>query len=757
MSITHTTIANDRHRAEKTETSRMPLKAASLDVKSVGTLNPSSPNVSPGSLSRILSSLSARAVLYARSQLKSVYRNRYLFLLDQFTVAFAFLAACFLRFGQEGIWAMDNDQRLVLLQATGLFVLCSLLVFPLSGLYRRNWKYASISEMSHIVKTVLVLSLIFVGLMFFTTRMASLPRSVVMMEALILAPLLLATRVRSRLGEMAVLPQALSYLTSNRYLEAVPVMLVGIGSSTDLFLRALMKDNPSNYYPIGILDDSPDQQDVVLRNVPVIGKLSEFAPLVSRFSMMGKRPRHIIFTEAPNKFSEHDVQALMNEADLLGVGVSRISAATELRKASSQNRYELRSIELTDLLERPQAALDRAAIGRLVYGRSVLVTGAGGSIGSELVRQIASLMPAKLILAENCEYNLYAIDLELLESFPEVTRKPCICDVRDRNRVNAIFDEHQPEIVFHAAALKHVPMVELNPCEGVLTNAVGTMNVAEAALRVKAKAMVQISTDKAVNTSNAMGATKRVAELFCQALDIDGKGKPGATRFMTVRFGNVLGSSGSLIPLFKRQIAMGGPLTVTDPEMTRYFMTIREAVELTMQASAYGLEKKANEGEIFVLDMGKPIKIIDIAKRMIRLAGFEPERDIKITIVGRRPGEKLFEELFDVAEKRVDSPVPGVMGAVPSAIDLATIRKVLHSIERTAKSGDEAAMFGQIKTILPGYTREQRSKGDYHAHGADASSARKRVDLGLATEVAKTALAARESISGPVDQAPLNA
>jgi FlaA1/EpsC-like NDP-sugar epimerase len=242
----------------------------------------------------------------------------------------------------------------------------------------------------------------------------------------------------------------------------------------------------------------------------------------------------------------------------------------------------------------------------------------------------------------------------------------------------------------------------------VLTNVIGTMNIAEAARLAGSMAMVQVSTDKAVNTSNAMGATKRLAELYCQALDIEGARNPGSPRFMTVRFGNVLGSSGSLIPLFKRQITQGGPLTITDPEMTRYFMTIREAVELTMQASAYGLEHNASQGEIFVLDMGKPIKIMDIARRMIRLAGYEPDKDIKISVIGKRPGEKLFEELFDDAEQRVASPVPGILGAIPKAVRLATIRQVFERLRIAAHSGDEDNLFRIIQELLPDYARERR-------------------------------------------------
>ena len=335
----------------------------------------------------------------------------------------------------------------------------------------------------------------------------------------------------------------------------------------------------------------------------------------------------------------------------------------------------------------------------------MLITGAGGSIGSELTLQVAACEPAEIVLIESTELNLYTIDLELAERFPNIPRSPCLCDVRHAKRVDDIFETHRPELVFHAAALKHVPMVELNPCDGALTNVIGTMNVANATRRVGALAMVQISTDKVVNPTSFMGATKRLAELYCQALDISGFDSHGGPRFMTVRFGNVLGSSGSLIPLFKRQLAKGGPLTVTDEKMTRFFMTIREAVELTLQASAYGLHGEVGQGEIFVLDMGEPIRIIDIARRMIKLSGLKPDTDIEIKIVGLRPGEKLYEELFDTSEKRVPSPVPGVLGAIPSAVQLSILEQSFVRLRQYCEQGDEANVIGVVREIIPAYER----------------------------------------------------
>jgi O-antigen biosynthesis protein WbqV len=651
---------------------------------------------------RLISKVRSRLML----QLKSVNRAWHLYVADLALAAVAMFIAGFFRYGQELLLDSGAGRLQALGYSVLAFVLICTVVFPLTGLYRRNWSYASLSELFVVIRAAFMASLIFVSMMFLFTRLQLIPRSVVAIELLLLAPLLMVIRLKSRIGELPLFGSRPIRSLTRGNAGSVPVLLVGVCPAADLYLRALQTDPSSGYEPVGILDNSPDQHGLSLRGVPVLGALSDFELTFADLESQGKRPRHLIFAQPLMHHDEESVQKLIETAERLGIAVSRLSPATELRSANLVNRFELKTIELTDLLERPQKALDRAAIARLIFGCRVLITGAGGSIGSELVRQIAALGPSELILVDNSEYNLYQIDLELGETFPNVRRKAMICDVRDVARVNEIFDANHPELVFHAAALKHVPMVEMNPSEGILTNAIGTMNVAEAARRAKVRAMVQISTDKAVNTTSVMGASKRLAELYCQALDLDSAKTNATSRFMTVRFGNVLGSSGSLIPLFKRQISPGGPLTVTDPEMSRFFMTIREAVELTMQASAYGLQQGAGQGEIFVLDMGTPIKIIDIARRMIRLAGYTPDVDIKIRIIGRRPGEKLYEELFDSAEKRVESHVDGVLGAIPAPFPLKTLREAFARISDAASEGNEEALFASVGQLLPDYYRE---------------------------------------------------
>lgn len=642
-----------------------------------------------------------------RGAVRSVQKYPALYLTDLASVGVALTMALLLRYGPGELSARPETASVLLWSGAQYLAICAF-VFPLSGLYSRNWKYGSISDLFIILRAVLLTSLLLVTLLFFSTRLTDIPRTVVPMQSLLLIAFLAAARLSFRAEELSLRRPVFK---SGRNKDAqgddrIPLLLVGASDAADLYLRALARDPNATYVPVACLDRSEDQIGMSLRGVPIAGRIQDFEQVVAELQQLNKQPRHIVFTEAPAAFGEEASDALLRSAERLGIAVSRLSQMTELKRAKGDNPYELRSIELTDLLERPQAALDREAIDRLVRGRRVLITGAGGSIGSELTTQVAACDPAEIVLIDNTEYNLYAIDMTLTESFPEVPRSSYLCSVRRSQRVAEIFERHRPELVFHAAALKHVPMVQLNPCEGVLTNVVGTMNVANAAKKYGTLAMVQVSTDKVVNSTSVMGATKRLAELYCQALDLHGLETGLGPRFMTVRFGNVLGSSGSLIPLFKRQLARGGPLTVTDANMTRFFMTIREAVELTLQASAYGFEKQLGQGEIFVLDMGEPIKIIDIARRMIRLAGFTPDQEIEIKIIGCRPGEKLFEELFDETDKRISSPVPGVLGAVPDAIPLPTLRDAFARLQRHSERGNEAAVVSVMRELLPRYEHE---------------------------------------------------
>jgi O-antigen biosynthesis protein WbqV len=397
------------------------------------------------------------------------------------------------------------------------------------------------------------------------------------------------------------------------------------------------------------------------------------------------------------------VRRLFELSETLALPLARLPRLTDFRRGAE--RLDVRPIAIEDLLGRPQTPLDRPAMAALVGGRRVLITGAGGTIGGELARQVAALGPAQLALLDSAEFALYAIDLELGEQFPELARRAILGDVRDRKQLGALLSELAPELVFHAAALKHVPMSEANPEEAILTNAIGTRNVSELCRDAGVSAMVMISTDKAVNPTSVMGATKRLAEAWCQTLDLAERRRrqqgTSSTRYVTVRFGNVLGSTGSVVPLFQRQLARGGPLTVTHPDITRYFMTVREAVELVLQATTLGMADADAGGQIYVLDMGEPVRIVELARQMIRLAGLRPERDIQIAFTGLRPGEKLHEELFHEGEALVETAAAGIRLAHPRTVDGAVLARAFDELEAAARARRSADALAQLAHLVP--------------------------------------------------------
>ena len=355
---------------------------------------------------------------------------------------------------------------------------------------------------------------------------------------------------------------------------------------------------------------------------------------------------------------------------------------------------------------------------RLIVGKTVLVTGAGGTIGAELARQVADYGPARLILVDNAEFNLYEIDLELRQDGHEAILETCLLDVCRRDHLMEVFRRHAPQVVLHAAAYKHVPIVEANPCPAALVNVLGAKNVFDAAVETGTEAVVFISTDKAVNPTSFMGATKRIAELYAQALDIAQTG----TRFVTVRFGNVLGSTGSVAPLFQRQIARGGPVTVTHPDVKRYFMTTREAVQLVLQAASLnGGKVVSHDGRIFVLDMGDPVNITTLAERMIEAQGLRPHEDVEIRYTGLRPGEKLFEEIFSDLERLVKTGADGVLLASPSMIDLPLLNPRLADVVRHADTGDRASLEDAVHHLVPEFRPDDRALGEVRSQNAKAA------------------------------------
>ncbi len=552
---------------------------------------------------------------------------------------------------------------------------------------QQYWRFSGIEDLLGVVGGSVVSAVLFAVLLLATGFALPTPTFPVV-HALVLVTFLGTPRMVYRLTRTRRRPAP----------ERQPVLLVGANEATDLFLRALAAERPPSLRVIGLLSLGSNQTGRRLQGHPILGGVSETRRVLERLAERDRLPEALVVTDP--KLGGARMAYLLEEAQRQGIPVRQAPRATDLKDAQ---RIELQPIAIEDLLNRPQVPLDHEGMARLVQGRRVLVTGAGGTIGSELARQVAALAPSELTLLDNGEYALWQIDLELGETRPAVTRRAVVADVRDAARLQEVFAAARPELVFHAAALKHVPIVEANPLEGLLTNAVGTRLVADAARAVGAIAMVLISTDKAVNPTSLMGASKRMAEMYCQALD-----DPAAMRCVTVRFGNVLGSTGSVVPLFRRQLERGGPLTVTHPDMQRYFMTVREAVGLVLEATVVGLAngEAGRKGGIVVLDMGKPVKIVDLARQMIRLAGLRPDVDVAIRFTGLRPGEKLFEEMFHGQEPPRPTQFPGLLVATPRTADAALVARALDEIASAARGGHGRLALAQLSRLVPEFDHQ---------------------------------------------------
>ena len=630
---------------------------------------------------------------------------------DVIVAAASFFLALFLRLGDAAVYYINDS----LMLAVAIFTTVCAGVFWFTGLYRGIWRYASLSDVFAIVKAVTLSLLIFLAVTFMITRLEAVPRSTLFINWFVLVFMLSAPRMVYRVFK----DQGFNHLLERNDRARVPVLLIGVGDSAELFIREMARDPAAPYEVLGIIDNSNSNSSIGLqiRGISVLGGIADLPRELKRLSLQERKPQRLILTR---RLEREAMERLLDIADSAGMTIARLPRLTDFAKGPAKGTgdeyrggIEVRPIAIEDLLGRTQAKLDRGIMRRLIDGRRVLVTGAGGSIGAELVRQIAGFSPARITLLDNAEYLLYSIDLEMSERFPDLPRAAVLGDVRDRTRLDQVMAEEQPDLVFHAAAFKHVPMVEANPTEGVLTNVIGTRNMADACLRAEVTAMVLISTDKAINPPNVMGATKRLAETYCQALDLAesqrAKREGGrATRFVTLRFGNVLGSTGSVVPLFQRQLAAGGPLTVTHPEVQRYFMTIREAVELVLQGAALSIEHPVEDaGKIYVLDMGEPIKIADLARQMIRLAGLRPGEDIEIKFTGLRPGEKLNEELFHAHEPMLQTSHPGLKLAAPRTSNLELLSRGLDDIAEKAAGRQRNEVLTILQRLVPEYRAQE--------------------------------------------------
>lgn len=619
--------------------------------------------------------------------------------LDTLLAAIAFALAFFvapiqpeLGFGEAG--------------ALSFFQFCALYATIAGGfslIFRRRlspWRYVSIPDAMVLAQSALLTVGVFLLAVFVLDRAEGLPRSTLVMAPLFQMAICMGVRIARRaLHERAL--DSLSPLQSmtDRVSQSSSLLLIGPSSLADAYLRGVARSHDHTYTPVGIIGTERRDVGQQVRGVCILDAIDRLDEALVDLRRWNRYPRAVLFLEEPGKLKGLTAE-LLGRMKNDGIRLLRLPSIVELSQHDGVTLLPMRDINIEELLAREPIELDRRAVGGLIQGRRVLITGAGGSIGAELCRQVANFNCARLILLDFSETALFEIEREMRETFPNIAIKAVLCDVRSAARTQAVFARERPDLVFHAAALKHVSMVERHPAEGILTNVIGTWNVAEASRACDAGQMVLISTDKAVDPTNVMGATKRLAEAVIQAQQTTGDG----ARFSAVRFGNVLGSSGSVVPIFKSQIERGGPVTVTHPDMTRFFMTIPEAAQLVLHATATCHLDERRDSRLFLLEMGEPVSIMDLAQQMIALSG---RKNIDVEITGLRPGEKLTEALLDETERALPC-APKVMEVVSSSA-LRVTTDHLQDLAAVVDTGSDdevrRALFdlvGQVRGEKPG-------------------------------------------------------
>lgn len=611
-------------------------------------------------------------------------RNRYLLIGDLLLIVLSVLGSYALRFelGNFFFFYLPSAYWMA-----GAALIIKPLVYYFFGLYRRMWIYASIREALMVVAASVTASALLAATMIALTSFrlfVGFPRSVLIIDFFLSVFAAGGLRFTLRLLAESRINQAIQEGAGLR--QPQKVLIVGAGDAGALVVRELQKNPQLNLIPIGFLDDNPAKQRQQIYGVPVVGTLSDLEKVIDQ-----TRAQQVII--AIPSAAGRVVRLVADACRAKGVPFRTMPGIYELL-GGTVSVSRLREVDITDLLRRNPVQIDETLVGATLSGKVVLITGAGGSIGRELCRQVARWGPSELILLGHGENSIFEALMELRENFPSLLFRPVIADVRDYGRMRNIFLRHRPEIVFHAAAHKHVPLMELNVEEAVTNNVLGTMNVVSAALESGVERLVMISTDKAIRPANIMGATKRLAEMIV----LDAARRSGRS-YSVVRFGNVLGSRGSVVPLFKRQIARGGPVTVTHPEMRRYFMTIPEAVHLVLQASAMG-----EGGETFVLNMGEQIRILDLAEDLIRLSGLEPGKDIEIVFTGIRPGEKLSEDLWDegVPIEKTEHPEIFRVNSETPELSGEELRSLVEQVLRLAQEGDTHTLINLLDETIPG-------------------------------------------------------
>jgi len=547
----------------------------------------------------------------------------------------------------------------------------SLIVLNFSNLYKTIWKYASISELLTIIKTSLVLNILFLITIYFVNL--AIPRSVILINFMTIIILMGGLRFTLR-----IIKEYLIRRNTSKTNKRVKALIVGAGDAGEIIVREMNKHHELDIEIIGLIDDDPAKQNLKIHDYPVLGTTKDIPKLIKKHDIY----EVIIAIPSADGSTIRKIYELSNQKS---VRVKIVPGIFEILNGDVDLK-QIRDVKVNDLLKREPVDLKTEKITEYITEKTILVTGGSGSIGSELCRQIAQFNPKQLIILDINENSIYFIKLELEKKYPNLNFETIVGSIRDQDKLEQVFKHYQPDVVFHAAAHKHVPLMEDSPEEAVKNNILGTKKLVEKADKFMVKRFVFISTDKAVNPTNVMGASKRVAEMIIQHFNSKSK-----TKFMAVRFGNVLGSKGSVIPIFKKQIENGGPITVTHAEIKRYFMTIPEAAQLVIQAGTLG-----NGGEVFVLDMGKPVKIIDLAEDLIRLSGLKPYEDIDINIIGLRPGEKLYEELLVKNEKSIPTKHERIF---INDLELVESKKLINKVEMLKKAAAQSDR-NQIITIL---------------------------------------------------------
>jgi FlaA1/EpsC-like NDP-sugar epimerase len=618
-------------------------------------------------------------------------RNALIATHDALATAAAILVSFYLRFEGNAFY----DRVPLLLWILPYFLVFSVVVCYVFKLTTTKWRFISLPDALNILKVAAVLTL-----------------GLVVLDYLIVAPgsgTFFAGRIAVvlyfflQVFFLSALRFAYRYFRYSRVRhhakseDASATLLVGRAADSEILLRGIESGAVKRIWPVGLLSPSPADRGQSIRNIPVLGGIDDIEDVIGDFARRNKPIMRVVMT--PSAFEpEAHPEAVLMRARRLGLIVSRLPSL------ESGDVPRLTNVAVEDLLLRPSEKIDYARLEALVKNKAVIVTGGGGSIGSEICDRVVTFGAARLLVIENSEPALYAVTETLAAHGGTALIEGRIADIRDRERIQRLMIEFKPDIVFHAAALKHVPILERDWSEGVKTNIFGSVNVADAALAAGATAMVMISTDKAIEPVSMLGLTKRFAEMYCQALDHDlaaqRDGKP-RMRLISVRFGNVLASNGSVVPKFKAQIDAGGPVTVTHPDMVRYFMTIREACDLVLTAATHALSPSPADVSVYVLNMGQPVKIVDLAERMIRLSGLQPGHDIDIVFSGVRPGERLNEILFAAEEPAVEIGVAGIMAAKPNEPPMATLRKWLAALDQAIARDDRATIRAVLKDAVP--------------------------------------------------------